>query len=109
MTDATNLPDLPLDLQLTPPTEAELFSGEYARIPERMRSALMRYLIDRVQPGDFLTAVICNDLRNAIWRADAENKALLSLYVMWFYNIAPGNCHGSATVMNAWLTGKENK
>jgi hypothetical protein len=81
----------------------EWFNGEYAEIPERMREGLRRYIVDRVQPGDFLTAVICNDLRNAVGRADAENLSLIPLYVRWFYNVAPNQSHGSLSRMNTWL------
>jgi hypothetical protein len=104
MSDSTVSPAAPAGT----PTDAELFPGVYMAIPERMRGAIRRYLHDRIPPGDFLTAVICNDLRNAINRADSENLPLLKLYVQWFYNVAPGNCHGSYAVMQAWLTKKEN-
>jgi hypothetical protein len=81
----------------------EWFDGEYAEIPERMREGLRRYIIDRIQPGDFLTAVICNDLRNAVGHADAENLSLIPLYVRWFYNVAPHLSHGSLSKMHTWL------
>jgi hypothetical protein len=84
---------------------AEWFTGDYADIPERMQDAIRRYVIDRVQPGRFLTAVICNDLRNAVGSADDENLPLLKLYLQWFYNRAPAPCHGSYDAMQAWLHG----
>jgi hypothetical protein len=68
-----------------------------------MQQALLRYVNDYIPPGGFLTAVICNDLRNAVFRADAVNIQLLSLYVRWFYNIAPADCWGSAEKMAEWL------
>ena len=78
------------------------FSGEYEAIPERMRHALRAYVLEGRRPGDFLTSVICNDLRNAVGRADDENLSLLKTYVQWFYNVAPGPCWGSAEVMLKW-------
>jgi hypothetical protein len=79
------------------------FDGEYAQIPEHMQAALRRYVLEGVKPGDFLTAVICNDLRNAVGRADETNLPLLKLYVQWFYNVAPGSCWGSDEKMLKWM------
>jgi hypothetical protein len=79
------------------------FNGEYAQIPERMQAALRRYVLEGLCPGDFLTSVICNDLRGAIGRADDDNLPLLKLYVQWFYNVAPGTCWGSAEAMLKWI------
>jgi hypothetical protein len=78
------------------------FDGEYAQIPEHMQQVLRRYVLEGVRPGDFLTSVVCNDLRNAVGRADETNLPLLKLYVQWFYNIAPGSCWGSAEAMLKW-------
>ena len=80
------------------------FDGEYSVIPDRMREALTRYVIDKIQPGSFLTAVICNDLRDAVNHADEENLGLLKLYLRWFYNVAPAGCSGGYTAMKNWLT-----
>jgi hypothetical protein len=85
---------------------SEWFTGEYAAIPERMREGLKRYVIDRLRPGDFITAVVRNDLRNAVSRADDENLPLIPLYVQWFYNTAPARCHGSPEAFAEWLDNK---
>jgi hypothetical protein len=79
------------------------FEGEYSQIPEHMQAALRRYVLEGRRPGDFLTAVICNDLRNAVGRADETNLPLLKLYVQWLYNIAPGLCWGSTETMLKWM------
>lgn len=82
------------------------FDGEYAAIPQHMQAALRRYVVEGLKPGDFLTAVICNDLRNAVGRADADNLPLLKTYVQWFYNIAPGSCWGSREHMDEWMNAR---
>ncbi|NDD53461.1 hypothetical protein EBZ39_06235 [bacterium] len=82
------------------------FDGEYAQIPARMQESLRRYVLAGEKPGDFLTAVICNDLCNAVGRADAVNLPLLKLYVQWFYNVAPGLCWGSRENMDEWMTAR---
>jgi len=72
-------------------------------IPDRMMGGITRYLENGIAPGDFLTAVICNDLREAYGRADDENLVNLSAFVAYFYNEAPHNCWGSPEKMKEWL------
>ena len=79
--------------------------AEYG-IPERMRGAIVRYVEQRLPPGDFLSAVINNDLREACGRADNENQRLLPEYVMWFYNWAPAGCWGRPGALREWCDGE---
>ena len=72
-------------------------------IPERMRGAISRYIELGIAPGDFLSAVICNNLSEAVGRADDENIELLPQYVAYFYNEAPEECWGSQEKMQAWI------
>lgn len=74
-----------------------------AYIPARMMGGIRRYVDHGVQPGDFLTAVICNDLRGACERADSENEPIISHYVRHFYNEEPATCWGSREKMDFWL------
>ena len=76
------------------------FQGFY--IPPRMMGAIERYVDHGISPGDFLTAVICNDLAGAVGRADEENMANLPAYVSYFYNEVSGECWGSIKKMVAW-------
>lgn len=69
--------------------------------------AIERYIKDRKPPGDFLTAVICNDLKEAVARADDENQNNLPAYVGYFYNEAPSACWGSRAAFKNWLIRKE--
>ena len=85
--------------------EGKMYSirnGEFY-IPERMMGGIERYINDKINPGDFLQAVICNDLREAVGRADDENIRNLPAYVAYFYNEAPSLCWGSKEKMEAWL------
>ena len=78
-------------------------------IPERMGDAILRYVREHIQPGDFLSAVICNDLKEACGRADDENLQNLPAYVAWFYNCAPIQCWGSYEQMKEWLAARRTK
>lgn len=72
-------------------------------IPERMMGGIARYIEQGIIPGSFLTAVICNDLADAVGRADEENMANLPAYVAYFDNEAPATCWGSRERMAAWV------
>lgn len=53
-------------------------------------------------PGDFLQAVLRNDLMMAAGRADLRNRRRLFEYVQWLYNEAPGPCWGSPEAVATW-------
>ena len=72
-------------------------------IPERMMGGIERYINHGIATGDFLTAIICNDLKGAIGRADDENIQNIPAYVAYFYNEAPASCWGSPETMKAWM------
>ena len=88
----------------TNPSNFYNFRGFY--IPARMGGSIMRYIENGILPGDFLSAVIRNDLREACGRADDENMANLPAYVAYFYNEAPSPCWGSDKKMTAWIKSK---
>lgn len=79
------------------------FNGQYAAIPPHMQEAIRRYVINGIKPGRFLTGVITNNLSEAVNNADETNLPLLRLYVLWFYNEAPGSCWGSVNALNEWM------
>jgi len=72
-------------------------------IPQRMMGAIDRYINQGIRPGHFLTAIICNDLKEAAIRADNENLVNFPAYVSYFCNEAPSACWGSEEKMKAWL------
>jgi hypothetical protein len=78
------------------------FEGEYAAIPERMRGGIIRWVEEGLPPGNFLSAIIRNDLSWTLAAADAENRELIPLYVRWFHWEAPAACHGSSEAAKAW-------
>jgi hypothetical protein len=93
------------EMQFEYPVETWFVGSDYDQIPPHMREAIEMYVIERKCTGDFLRAVITNDLRNAVNRADSTNLPLLPVYVRWFYNRAPAACHGSPARFEAWLQG----
>jgi len=55
--------------------------------------------------GDFLTAVLHNNLTEAVARADDENIKNLPAFVGYLYNEAPSLCWGSKERVAEWLNG----
>ena len=76
-------------------------------IPKYMREGIERYVNHGIPPGSFLTAIICNDLSEAVANADVLNMGLIPVYTAWFYNEAPSTCWGSLEKMNAWMHYKQ--
>jgi len=88
-----------------------LVNGNYVfrewRIPAHMLDSLLAYVDDRRPVGHFLTAIICNDLKEAVNCADDENLRNLPAYVGYLYNEAPMICWGSKEKMYKWLAERE--
>lgn len=72
-------------------------------IPDYMMDGLDNYINHKIPPGHFLTAVLCNDLWEAVSRADDENVKNLPAYIGYLYNEAPSGCWGSFEKFEAWL------
>jgi hypothetical protein len=72
------------------------------RIPKRMHPGIIKWILIGQIPGQFLTAVIENDLREAIGKADDENIKILGAYIQFFYNHAPTGCWGSKEKVAQW-------
>jgi hypothetical protein len=89
-------------------TESEMNRFDYSLIPEYMHEALYRYFSKRIRTGDFLFAVLGNDLLGAVRNADDENMWLLPVYTAWLYNRAPGDGWGSPGAVERWLD-RENR
>ena len=77
---------------------------DYATVPvEYMKGAVARYLECGIEPGDFLTAFLCNNLRDAFGLADLENQRMMCQWVYWFSNYTPWECWGGKTAMRNWI------
>ena len=71
-------------------------------IPERMRTSIDMYVKEGTIPGDFLQAIICNNLKDAFLLADYENFENIGAYASYFYNKVPAVAWGSRDRMIAW-------
>ena len=76
---------------------------KYPSIKDSTREGLVNYIENGQPPGDFLSAVLMNDLHGAFSRADLENRRSLEAIVRWIYWEAPSKCHGSADAVKGWI------
>jgi len=72
-------------------------------VPEHLREAVLSYVQEAHPVGDFLRAVISNDLFDAVARADEQSLAGLRCLCQWFYNYTPRSCYGSRDRYRTWL------
>ena len=96
-----------IDITNTPEPIPYKFLGYY--FPPHVMPGLQLYINERINPGHFLTAVICNDLNGAFTRADSECMANMPAIVAYLYNEAPGTCWGSPEKMEKWLKPEESE
>jgi hypothetical protein len=85
------------------PTYTVGAKANWALIPDSMIGGLRRWIENGTEPGHFLTAVLLNDLRGAVERADDTNIHRLADYVKFLHNYAPSGCWGSMDNYLRWL------
>ena len=76
---------------------------------ETTRAGIMRFVEHGIKPGDFLTAVLSNDLMDAIGRADEENQRDIVEICQFIHMEIPYNCHGSPELVKAWIETKQEE
>lgn len=72
-------------------------------VPATLHDGLARYIGERRPVGQFLSAVLQNDLTNACRRADEDNLPQLHRIVSFLVSHAPSDCWGSPEIVSAWL------
>lgn len=75
-------------------------------VPPNIKGAIKRYVEDRLPPGHFTTAVLENNLTEAIGRADRESLANIVDIVGYVYTSIPSIAWGSPQRVKDWLSGE---
>jgi hypothetical protein len=75
-------------------------------LPPHTQESLDLYAKERMFPGGFLKAVLCNDLSGSVSRADSGNLKNLPAIVAYVYNRLPAGCWGSSEDFDNWLNNK---
>jgi len=72
-------------------------------IEPRFKESIERYVNHKIPTGSFLEAVLCNNLKESIGRADFLSLDNLPHIVAYLYNDVPMECWGSPDKVNKWL------
>ena len=88
------------------PTYTAGRAANWSLIPDHMIGGLRRYIENGIKPGSFLTALLCNDLRETCERADDVNRHRIYDYVKFLYNYAPAGIWGSPEIVAQWIERK---
>jgi hypothetical protein len=84
---------------------AEKLKSHEELLPTHMRDGMRLYVLERVPPGGFLEAVLSNDLKSAIIRADSTNQKAIVQIVQFCMWALPIGCWGSPERVTKWLNG----
>ena len=71
-------------------------------VPGGLQVGLCEYLMNGRPMGHFLTAVVSNDLKEAVARGDLPNVIALGDIVKFLYNEAPRDSWGSPQNFQTW-------
>ena len=73
--------------------------------PLEVVESIQRYVVNKVEPGSFVMAVLTNSLCQAVFNSDMTNIEKLKAICMYMYWKIPGNCWGSTEKVKKWLEG----
>lgn len=71
-------------------------------LPHYMRESIQAYIEQGRPVGNFLTALLSNDLMETLARADDINQAALRTWCEFLYNYAPPKCYRSKEAFKTW-------
>lgn len=74
--------------------------------PPTIVASLERYVEHGIPPGDFLRAVLENDLKEALGRADYINGPAIHHIISYCYNELPSPCWGTPAAVDSWIAKK---
>jgi hypothetical protein len=85
--------------------DVRLFEHEAAAagVPVHLVGGFARYVFQGLPPGHFLTAVLENDLMEAMSRADEKSRAGLFALCSFIYNHLPQTAWGSPERVETWI------
>ena len=87
-----------------PVTEAHIEERmAFYGLPDYMANGMFLYLVHRIEPGSFTTALLSNNLRESVACADKNNARCLKEWVQFMYCELPSGSWGSPQQVQAWL------
>lgn len=79
------------------------WSDGLRQLPDYMQGEMLLYLVHRIRPENFLSALLSNDFMGALDCADSYNCHHLWTYGNFLRNHAPDESYGSVENFNAWI------
>lgn len=76
---------------------------KYDILPEHMRHGMKLYIEKGIPGGDFMTAVLENNLVEAFQRADNTNLDHMTEWARFLYWEMPSEAWGSPEKVQAWI------
>ncbi len=89
------------------PEAIEAFFLPETFVPINLRHGLQRYIEEGIPAGNFLEAILRNDLKGACHSGDPVTVTHLPSIVKWLWNFAPMNCHGSESSVRGWTEARQ--
>lgn len=80
-----------------------MLENKHWQIPEHTFEALKRYVEEGIPTGDFLYAMLTNDLFGAIGRADSQNSRALKDICGFVYNEIPSTAWHTDEAVKQWI------
>lgn len=72
-------------------------------VPNILIEGLAKYVEHKIPTGDFLRAILSNDLMQAVSRADNYNINYLREIVTYIHSELPVGCYGSKEAVERWI------
>ena len=79
-----------------------LWEKHIRMIPAHMREGMLAWIENGILPGQFLQAVLKNNLLMAFLNADCINKRKMETYLEYLWKYAPEDCWGSKENVRKW-------
>ena len=77
---------------------------DYSTVPvSYMAGAMQRYVEQGIEPGGFMSAMLCNDLEATVMRADGMNVVHIPHWVAWMSEHLPPACWGPYQRYEDWM------
>ena len=74
----------------------------YSLLPTHIQDGMRQHVEHGHHVGGFLTAVLSNDLKESLGRADSECREKMFDIVSFLYNEVPSLCWGSEKKVKEW-------
>lgn len=79
--------------------------GNYEHVPvDYMKEGVILFVEHGIHPGGFLYALLCNDLRDMVFRADNVNATKIVDWVNFLRDEIPASSWGSPANVKRWLS-----